>query len=123
MPNPRPKRKSKNLLNLFAAVPLGDIAPVRSKHVNPRQTWKFQDAKAKLSELVDTALRDGPQMITRRGKDTVVVLPATDYARLTERPKKSLIDTFLDGPKVPDFTIARDRKDAVGKGTRSVFDR
>jgi prevent-host-death family protein len=36
--------------------------------------WALQDAKNKFSELVDKAVGDGPQVVTRHGKETVVVL-------------------------------------------------
>ena len=30
--------------------------------------WQLQDAKNRFSEIVNKALRDGPQVVTRRGK-------------------------------------------------------
>lgn len=44
--------------------------------------WSLQDAKNRFSEVVDAALGGHPQEVTRRGKPAVVVLSATDYARL-----------------------------------------
>jgi len=44
--------------------------------------WTLQDAKNRFSEVVDAALGGRPQEVTRRGKPAVVVLSATDYARL-----------------------------------------
>ena len=41
--------------------------------------WKLQDAKAKFSELVQKAIDEGPQTVTRHGKDTVVVLSAEQF--------------------------------------------
>lgn len=55
-------------------------------------TWALQDAKARLSEVVERAVTTGvPQRITRRGEDAVVVVSAPLYAKLT-RPRD---DTFL----------------------------
>jgi prevent-host-death family protein len=62
--------------------------------------WQLQDAKNRLSELVDRALDAGPQVITRRGKDAVVVLSCETYALLARRPGK-LIDLLRKAPKVP----------------------
>ena len=45
--------------------------------------WKLEDAKAKFSELVRRAEQDEPQLVTRRGKETVVVVSMADYERLT----------------------------------------
>ena len=41
--------------------------------------WALQDAKNRFSELVDTAAREGPQTITRRGKDTAVLLSVDQF--------------------------------------------
>ena len=68
-------------------------------------TWPLQDAKNKLSELVDTALRDGAQTITRHGKPVAVVLSADAYARL--QPSEKLVDILQDCP-VKDWQIERD---------------
>jgi prevent-host-death family protein len=44
--------------------------------------WQIQEAKARFSEMVDRALKDGPQTITRRGKVVAVLVPADEYRRL-----------------------------------------
>ncbi len=44
--------------------------------------WQLQDAKARFSELVDDALRDGPQLVTRRGEAVVVVVPIDTWRKL-----------------------------------------
>ena len=44
--------------------------------------WKLEDAKARFSEVVRLARERGPQRVTVRGRDAVVVLSASDYARL-----------------------------------------
>ena len=62
--------------------------------------WQLQDAKNRLSELVDRALAEGPQVITRRGRDTVVVLSCENYDGLARRPGK-LIELLRKAPKVP----------------------
>lgn len=45
--------------------------------------WQLQEAKSRFSEVVDLSLREGPQMVTRRGKEAVVILSAQDYRRLS----------------------------------------
>jgi antitoxin Phd len=47
------------------------------------EAWKLQDAKARFSEMVDTALRDGPQIVTRHGENVVVVVPYDKFLELT----------------------------------------
>jgi prevent-host-death family protein len=44
--------------------------------------WQIQEAKAKFSELVQKAIDEGPQTVTRRGKDVAVVLSAEEYRSL-----------------------------------------
>lgn len=41
--------------------------------------WKLEDAKARFSEVVRLARNDGPQRVTVRGKDAVVILAAEEY--------------------------------------------
>jgi prevent-host-death family protein len=43
--------------------------------------WQFQTAKAKLSEVVDTANRDGPQAVTRRGKLCAYIVSPEDFEK------------------------------------------
>ena len=51
--------------------------------VPPAHTrWRLQDAKARFSELVRMAHRDGPQHVTLHGRDAVVVLDADEFKRL-----------------------------------------
>ena len=67
--------------------------------------WPLQDAKNKLSELLDTALRQGAQTITRHGRPIAVVLCAEAYARL--QPAEKLVDILRDCP-VKDWQLERD---------------
>ena len=60
--------------------------------------WQLQDAKNRLSEVVRKAADEGPQVITLRGEDAVVVLTADEYARLTRKPEGNLVDFFRASP-------------------------
>ena len=60
--------------------------------------WQLQEAKARFSELVQKALDEGPQTVTRHGRDTVVVLSSEAYRKLCEgRP--SLKEVLMSGPE------------------------
>lgn len=59
--------------------------------------WKLQDAKNRFSEVVNEALRGGPQVVTRRGKETAVVLSVEDYRRLA-RPNVGLVEFLRASP-------------------------
>ncbi len=60
-------------------------------------TWTVAAAKAKLSEVIDRALADGPQTITRRGRETVVVVSADEWRRKAKR-SGSLAEFFAESP-------------------------
>ena len=61
------------------------------------QTWQLQEAKSRFSEVVDLSLKEGPQLVTRRGQDAVVILAASDYRRMSGAP--SLLNTLLSAPR------------------------
>jgi prevent-host-death family protein len=66
--------------------------------------WQLQEAKARLSELVQRARTEGPQTVTLRGERAAVVLSAADYDRLTGGTP-NFIDALLDGPAWPDDLV------------------
>jgi prevent-host-death family protein len=72
-------------------------------------TWPLQDAKNRLSELLETVLKNGAQTITRHGKPIAVVISAETYARL--QPREKLADILRDCP-VKGWEIERDGSSA-----------
>ena len=64
------------------------------------QQWQLQTAKAQFSELFRRARTEGPQVVTRQGKEKVVVLRAEQFAQLTKRARqsKSLVRFFAESP-------------------------
>ena len=69
--------------------------------------WPLAEAKAKFSELVDTVEKNGPQLVTRRGKAAVVVVPADQWGQKTEPGKYRNIKEWLLAPEArfDDFVI------------------
>ena len=61
------------------------------------ELWQLQEAKNKFSEVVEKAIKNGPQIITRRGIETVVIISVEDYQKLTQ-PKTSIVDFFRKSP-------------------------
>lgn len=61
--------------------------------------WALQDAKNRLSEVVNNAVREGPQTITRRGKETAVVLSMQDFQQLTTS-QNSLVSFVRESPLI-----------------------
>jgi antitoxin Phd len=72
------------------------------------QTWQLQEAKSRFSEVVDITLKEGPQLVTRRGKDAVVILAASDYRRMTGAP--SLLSTLFSAPRGTPLIMERSRE-------------
>lgn len=64
-----------------------------------RSEWSVADAKARLSEVIETARRDGPQTITRNGKPAAVIVSADEWEKKTKR-KGSLAEFFRASPLV-----------------------
>lgn len=52
--------------------------------------WPVQDAKARFSELLDACVSQGPQVVTRRGAETAVLVPITEWKRLSATARPSL---------------------------------
>jgi prevent-host-death family protein len=57
--------------------------------------WAVQDAKSRFSEFLDTCLRDGPQVVTRRGAEAAVLVPIEDWKRLSSVHRPSLKEWLL----------------------------
>jgi len=70
--------------------------------------WQVQEAKTKLSELIEEANTRGPQIITRHGAERAVVLSVREYRALTAH-RPDLKSYLLGGPKVDSFETDRDR--------------
>ncbi len=62
--------------------------------------WPVYDAKARFSEFLDTTLKDGPQVVTRRGVETAILVPIDEWKHLNERARQTLPDPLLD-PSAP----------------------
>jgi len=58
-----------------------------------RTAWALQDAKNRFSEVVENAMSKGPQLITRRGQDAVVVVSVSEYRKMSAK-KGSLVEFF-----------------------------
>jgi prevent-host-death family protein len=70
--------------------------------------WQVQDAKTRLSEVIEEAHAKGPQIITRHGAERAVVLSIDDFRALTAH-RPGLKEYLLGGPKVDSFEIVPDR--------------
>lgn len=82
-----------------------------TKSTVPMGRWKLQDAKARFSEVVRHAREDGPQRVSVRGHDAVVVMSIEEFERLAPaKPKVPLVEFMeslhlegLDFDREPDY--------------------
>ncbi len=58
-------------------------------------TWQVQDAKARFSELLETCLREGPQIVSKRGEEAAVLVPIGDWRRLQELARPTFKELLL----------------------------
>jgi prevent-host-death family protein len=58
-------------------------------------TWSVQEAKARFSELLDASIKEGPQIVTKRGVETAVVVPIEQWRSLQQRARPTLKDLLL----------------------------
>ncbi len=59
------------------------------------KSWPVQDAKARFSELLQTCLKDGPQLVTRRGAGVAVLVPVAEWERLKSGKPSTLKEWLL----------------------------
>jgi prevent-host-death family protein len=71
-------------------------------------SWQVQDAKARFSEFLDATLEKGPQVVTRRGGETAVLVPIAEWRRLQKAARPSLKSLLLgsDAPRFEDLVPA-----------------
>ena len=58
-------------------------------------TWKVQDAKARFSEMLETCVAEGPQLVSKRGEVTAVLVPIKEWERLQAGKKPTLKELLL----------------------------
>lgn len=82
--------------------------------------WQLQDAKARFSELIDETLKKGPQIVTRRGIDTAVVMSVEEWSRLKEDKRPTWKDILLgEGPR---FELSLPKRGRVKSRKPPEFD-
>ncbi len=59
------------------------------------RAWPVQDAKARFSEMLETCLKDGPQLVTKRGADAAVLVPVEEWNRVKDKSNLSLKEILL----------------------------
>ena len=81
--------------------------------------WQVQDAKARFSELLDEVLKNGPQIVTRRGVEAVVLVPIDEWRRLRQlQPRRDWKDVLLG--EAPRFELPKRRTGRIRLRDRHV---
>jgi antitoxin Phd len=75
------------------------------------KVWPVQDAKARFSEMLEACLKKGPQLVTRRGIDAAVLVPAEQWRRLANDNKPTLKELLLSD-------VGRGKMNIPPRGTR-----
>jgi prevent-host-death family protein len=71
-------------------------------------SWQVQDAKARFSEFLDATIKKGPQVVTRRGVETAVMVPIAEWKRL-QRAARPGLKALLLAPEARFENIAPER--------------
>lgn len=59
-------------------------------------SWPVQDAKARFSEMLELCIKAGPQVVTKRGMETAVLVPMAEWHRLQAHARRSLKQLLLE---------------------------
>ena len=69
------------------------------------RSWQVQDAKARFSELLETCLAEGPQVVTKRGVEAAVLVPLNDWQNLQRSARPTLKDLLLSDEARADMVL------------------
>ncbi len=74
------------------------------------RTWQVQEAKARFSEFLEASLKEGPQVVTKRGVETAVLVPIAEWRRLAATARPTLKEWLLTPePRFEDIVPPRRR--------------
>lgn len=84
-------------------------------------SWQLQDAKSHFSQMVELASQGQPQLVTKHGRNKVIVLSIEEYEQLTQQKTgyASFIHALLSAPKA-ELDLTRTEQDFIPSGT--LFD-
>lgn len=86
------------------------------KATQPQSDWQIQTAKARFSELFRKARTEGPQHITRQGKESVTMIPTEEYMKLTQpKSKPQNLHDFLRQSPLMGVKLDLRRNKEVGR--------
>jgi prevent-host-death family protein len=71
------------------------------------KSWPVQDAKARFSELLETCLKEGAQLVTKRGTEAAVLLPLAEWRRLNQGARPTLKELLISGNARAELNIPK----------------
>ena len=80
------------------------------------RSWQVQEAKARFSELLEASLAEGPQIVTKRGVETAVLVPIDQWRRLEQMSQPTLKQLLLAPEPQADVPIPPRRRDTATRG-------
>ncbi len=69
------------------------------------KAWPVQDAKSRFSELLEASVSEGPQMVTRRGAETAVLISVAEWRQLEAVARPSLKELLLSDSARTEFLV------------------
>ena len=82
--------------------------------------WRLQDAEKQFSQVVNDAMNNGPQIVTKHGLEVVVVLSFDEYQAL-KKPKPNILDLLMDEAFFgSELALERDRGDFGRSGAEDA---
>ncbi len=82
--------------------------------------WQLQDAKSRFSELIDDTLEKGPQVVTRRGIETAVIVSIEEWRKLKNEKQQTWKDLLLGAG--PHFTLSLPKRGKTKSRKPPVLD-
>ncbi|WP_207459628.1 type II toxin-antitoxin system Phd/YefM family antitoxin [Azospirillum sp. SYSU D00513] len=84
------------------------VDQIHGREHGRRPDWKLEDAEAQFSEVVRRARSDGPQRITLRGKEAVMIVSVEDWRRMTEPRADVPFVAFMQGLELDGLDLTRE---------------
>ena len=70
-------------------------------------SWQLQDAKSRFSEFLNAALKEGPQIVTRRGVEAAILVPIEEWRRMQRTYRPNIKELLLSGPRFDNIVPPR----------------
>jgi prevent-host-death family protein len=70
-------------------------------------SWQLQDAKSRFSAFLNAALKEGPQIVTRRGVEAAILVPIEEWRRMQNASRLGIKELLLSGPRFKNIVAPR----------------